>query len=77
MDAGDLVDYAGRLFDQYIAHPEILRLSAWDMLERNGLGARLEVVRAVNQRKVAAIAQAQRDHQASVRVRDWRSYGDC
>src|SRR4030088_703434 len=40
IDAEDLSGYAGRLFDQYQACPELLRLSAWDILERNGAGAR-------------------------------------
>ncbi len=65
MDASDLAGYVGRLFDQYLAHPEILRLSAWDILERGGRGTRLEVVQAANQRKIAAIQQAQRDHRVS------------
>jgi AcrR family transcriptional regulator len=65
MDAVDLADYAGRLFDAYIAHPEILRLSTWDILERGGMGMRLEEVRAASQRKIAAIKQAQRDHRVS------------
>jgi AcrR family transcriptional regulator len=65
MDALDLAGYAGRLFDQYQAHPEILRLSAWDILERGGMGMRLEVVRAAYQRKIAAIEQAQVDRRVS------------
>ena len=65
MDALDLVGYAGRLFDQYLAHPEILRLTAWDILERGGMGMRLEVVRAAYLRKVAAIEQAQRDRRVA------------
>jgi hypothetical protein len=32
IDASDLAGYVGCLFDQYLAHPEILRLSAWDIL---------------------------------------------
>jgi hypothetical protein len=65
IDALDLAGYVGRLFDQYLAHPEILRLSAWDILERAGMGTRLEVVQAANQRKIAAIEQAQRDRRVS------------
>jgi AcrR family transcriptional regulator len=65
MDASDLVGYAGRLFDQYLAHPEILRLSAWDVLERGGMGMRLEVVRDAYQRKIAAVEQAQGERRVS------------
>lgn len=61
IDASDLPEYAGRLFDQYQASPEILRLTVWDILERGGAGARLNVVQAANQSKIAAIEQAQRD----------------
>ena len=61
IDAADLSEYAGRLFDQYQAAPEILRLTVWDILERGGAGARLEVVQTANQNKIAAIEQAQRD----------------
>ena len=67
IDASDLAGYAGRLFDQYQACPEILRLSAWDILERGGAGTRLEVVQAANQNKIAAIEQAQCDGRVSDR----------
>jgi AcrR family transcriptional regulator len=67
IDASDLAGYAGRLFDQYQARPEILRLSAWDILERGGAGTRLEVVQAANQNKIAAIEQAQCDGRVSDR----------
>jgi AcrR family transcriptional regulator len=67
IDASDLPEYAGRLFDQYQASPEILRLTVWDILERGGAGARLGVVQAANQNKIAAIEQAQRDGRVSVR----------
>ena len=67
IDASDLAGYAGRLFDQYQEHPEILRLSAWDILERGGAGTRLEVVQAANQNKIAAIEQAQCDGRVSDR----------
>ncbi len=61
IDATDLAEYVGRLFDQYQRSPEILRLSAWDRLERGGAGARLAAVQAANQNKLTAIEQAQRD----------------
>lgn len=67
IDASDLAGYAGRLFDQYQARPELLRLSAWDILERGGAGTRLEAVQTANQNKIAAIEQAQRDGRVSDR----------
>jgi AcrR family transcriptional regulator len=67
IDPADLAGYAGRLFDQYQACPEILRLSAWDILERGGAGTRLEAVQVANQNKIAAIEQAQYDGRVSDR----------
>ena len=67
IDASDLAGYAGRLFDQYQACPEILRLSTWDILEREGAGTRLEAVQTANQHKIAAIEQAQQDGRVSDR----------
>lgn len=67
MDALDLAGYVGRLFDQYLAHPEILRLTAWDILERGGMGTRLEALQAANRQKIAAIEQAQSDGHISNR----------
>ncbi len=61
IDASDLADYAGRLFDQYQVRPEIVRLSVWDLLERAGAGMRLHTVDAANQSKLAVIEQAQRE----------------
>src|SRR5260370_25092064 len=69
MDTSDLAGYAGRLFDQYQACPEILRLAIWDILERGGSGTHLEAVQASNQHKIAAIEQSQRDGRGSDR---WR-----
>ena len=34
----DLPGYAGRFFDELLAHPQALRLSLWRMLERPGIG---------------------------------------
>jgi AcrR family transcriptional regulator len=67
IDPADLAGYAGRLFDQYQACPEILRLSAWDILERGGAGTRLEAVQVANQNKIAAIEQAQYNGRVSDR----------
>src|SRR5438876_6768915 len=67
IDASDLAGYAGRLFDQYQACPEILRLAIWDILERGGIGTQLEAIQAANQHKIAAIEQAQREGRVSDR----------
>lgn len=37
IDAGNLPEYAGRLFDRYRAQPHVQRLSAWYQLEKAGL----------------------------------------
>jgi AcrR family transcriptional regulator len=67
IDTSDLAGYAGRLFDQYQACPEILRLAIWDILERGGSGTQLEAIQAANQHKIAAIEQAQREGRVSDR----------
>lgn len=56
------------LFDQSIAHPEIVRLTLWDRLERGGQGARQPAVQEANRAKVAAIRQAQDDRRLSNRI---------
>ena len=67
IDTSDLAGYAGRLFDQYQACPEILRLAIWDILERGGSGTHLEAIQASNQQKIAALEQAQREGRVSDR----------
>ncbi len=58
IDADDLPGYAVALFDWHLARPELLRLSLWHQLER---GADVPpALREANQRKIAAIADAQR-----------------
>jgi Tetracyclin repressor-like, C-terminal domain len=42
-------------------------LTVWDILERGGARARLGVVQAANQNKIAAIEQAQHDGRVSAR----------
>ncbi|WP_235921307.1 TetR family transcriptional regulator [Lentzea tibetensis] len=56
--ADDLAGYAGRLFDRYVEHPEVLRLAAWHRLE-NGFDAIPEAEAKAYVHKVAAIAEAQ------------------
>lgn len=62
IDATDLPEYAGRLFDSYEQRPEIQRLATWYRLERAGAGApMLDRIVASNQHKLDAITKAQHD----------------
>lgn len=38
VDGTDLPGYAIRLYDEYLAHPELVRLAAWSRLERRPAG---------------------------------------
>lgn len=60
IDAHDLAEYAGRLFDRYEQHPEVQRLATWYRLERGRDAAPLELVVASMRSKTDAIAKAQR-----------------
>ncbi|MFI5844664.1 TetR family transcriptional regulator [Catenuloplanes sp. NPDC051500] len=60
VDADDLPAYTARLWDQFRARPELLRLHRWDTLERDGLGMSAESVRTATAEKVEALAAAQR-----------------
>ena len=60
--AGDLADYAGRLYDYLLTHEYVLRVTTWAQLERPEANA--EEVEAYRP-KVAAIAQAQKDQAIS------------
>ncbi|MFI1352836.1 TetR family transcriptional regulator [Streptomyces sp. NPDC020898] len=58
----DLPDYAGRLFDFYQKHPEVLRLATWHRLERGGDGERDPAVAAPTRSdKLAALEAVQRE----------------
>ncbi|CAA9562657.1 MAG: Transcriptional regulator, AcrR family [uncultured Thermomicrobiales bacterium] len=59
LDPYDLPGYAAQLFDRSVTHPELIRLTFWDRLERGGQGARQPVVLETNRNKVAAIQRAQ------------------
>ncbi|GIF65310.1 TetR family transcriptional regulator [Asanoa ishikariensis] len=59
MDATNLPEYAGLLFDAGLAHPDALRLAAWHRLERAADQPPLKAVLDANQSKVDAIAKAQ------------------
>jgi AcrR family transcriptional regulator len=60
IDVTDLPEYAGRLFDGYVEHPEVARLAAWYRLERAETRPMLDALLASYQDKVAKIAAAQR-----------------
>lgn len=59
LDAENLPEYAGRLFDGYEKRPDIARLATWHRLERRPGEALLTAVMESNQSKVDAIAEAQ------------------
>jgi AcrR family transcriptional regulator len=64
IDATDLPEYAGKLFDGFEAHPDRTRLATWYRLER---ADPLPVVLASMKDKAAKIEQAQRDGVVSSR----------
>jgi AcrR family transcriptional regulator len=59
IDADDLPEYAARLYDAGLQHPEVARFMTWYQLER-GSAAVPDVVVASMSEKVAAIRDAQR-----------------
>ncbi len=59
IDADDLGEYAGRLYDAGTANPDVLRLVSWYQLERGSTAARRASTTAAMADKVAAIADAQ------------------
>jgi AcrR family transcriptional regulator len=60
IDADDLVGYAGRLFDRYVAHAQVARLATWFRLERASDRPPLEALSAAHDQKVAVVEAAQR-----------------
>jgi AcrR family transcriptional regulator len=60
IDATNLPEYAGRLFDRFVHDPVKERLAKWYRLEGEGYAA-VEVVVASTQDKLAAITEAQAD----------------
>lgn len=61
LDATDLPGYAVRLYDAYLQRPEIVLLATWARLERTPTGDLLAAAAEDVARKLAAIADAQRD----------------
>jgi AcrR family transcriptional regulator len=59
IDAADLPEYAGRLYDSYRRRPWVQRIATWYRLERAGSSDLLPAVVASNTAKVRAIAAAQ------------------
>jgi AcrR family transcriptional regulator len=59
MDARDLAEYAGRLFDAYERNPELRRIATWRRLERGA--PHLEPLLENNRRDIAAISRAQKE----------------
>ena len=59
LDATDLPGYAVRLYDSYLARPEVVLLATWARLERVPTGDLLTPAAADVASKHAAIAQAQ------------------
>jgi AcrR family transcriptional regulator len=57
--AADLADWAVRLYDEYLARPDLIRLATWARLERRPAGHLLDDADAVEQVKIDAIARAQ------------------
>jgi AcrR family transcriptional regulator len=61
MDARDLPDYAGRLFDAYERNPELRRIATWRRLERGAPHPPLEPLFENSRADIASIAQAQKE----------------
>ena len=60
IDAADLPGYAVRLYDEYLAHPELVRLATWARLERRPTGHLTADADRLDAAKLAAVAAAQR-----------------
>lgn len=59
IDANDLPGWAVRLYDEYLAHPDIIRLATWSRLERSPRGHLVSEAERQDREKLAAIAAAQ------------------
>ena len=59
IDADDLADWAVRLYDEYLRRPDLIRLATWARLERRPAGHLVETHQQYDDRKLAAIAEAQ------------------
>jgi AcrR family transcriptional regulator len=61
IDAHDLPGYAVRLYDEYLEHPELVRLATWARLERRPAGQLTADSAEHDAVKLAAIESAQRE----------------
>jgi len=61
LDGEDLPGYATSLYDAYLHHPQLVRLSTWSRLERHPTGDLFGDGADHNAHKVAAVATAQRN----------------
>ncbi len=60
IDAADLPEYAGRLYDRFAADPVMARLANWYRLEGSGYAA-VDLVVASTRDKLAAVTKAQEE----------------
>jgi AcrR family transcriptional regulator len=60
IDATDLPGYAVRLYDEYLEHPELVRLATWARLERRPTGHLTANADQLDASKLAEIESAQR-----------------
>lgn len=56
---GDLADWAVRLYDDYLANPELIRLATWVRLERRPAGSLADEAESLEDVKLRAITEAQ------------------
>jgi AcrR family transcriptional regulator len=59
IDATDLVDWAVRLYDEYLRRPDLIRLATWARLERRPAGHLVDDADRRDDAKLRAIAEAQ------------------
>ncbi|NGY64948.1 TetR/AcrR family transcriptional regulator [Lentzea sp. NEAU-D13] len=59
IDATDLADWAVRLYDEYLARPDLIRLATWARLERRPTGHLVADTDRLDAGKLQAIADAQ------------------
>ncbi|RKN37523.1 TetR family transcriptional regulator [Streptomyces hoynatensis] len=59
LDAGDLADWAVRLYDEYLARPDLIRLATWARLERRPSGHLAAEHERYDDHKLRALAEAQ------------------
>ncbi|MFD6921580.1 TetR family transcriptional regulator [Streptomyces sp. NPDC059944] len=59
IDVEDLADWAVRLYDEYLARPDLIRLATWARLERRPAGHLVTEHEQYDDHKLHAIAEAQ------------------